>query len=138
MVELADIKDKIGKKGFNLTTSPTNYKAGLFFRNSSLDVDIAVWIMPNNGLNGYLEYLLFDALKTTKSAICIDAEKIISTLKNSEYPKHHEMKAKLAVAMAILENPGRNISHLIEKDILDGKHNQVLKEFTNFLQQFYK
>jgi hypothetical protein len=135
---LQAIKDKVEIKGFRLTKSSKNYETGLFFRNDSLKVDIAVWIMPNNGFDGYLEYLLFNALKITKSLIAADAIKISSALRNKEYPEHHEMKAELAIAMAMLENPGRNISHLIEKDILNYNNNPVLKNFTDFLKQFYK
>jgi hypothetical protein len=135
---LQTIKDKTSVKGFNIKTQPVNYRNGIYFKKDSLDVDVAIWIMPDNHLDGYIEYLLFEALKTTKTSIICEMEGIISGMKNKEYPKHHEMKAKLAIAMAMLENPGRNITHLVEKDILNHNHNPVLKNFINFLEYYFK
>jgi hypothetical protein len=124
-------------KGFDIKTMPTNYQNGIFLKNDACGLDAALWIMPNNNFDGYLEFLIFKALDMVKPNITFEAASIIAKIKTKEYPAHHEMKAKLAVAMAMLENPGRNISHLIEKNILDYRNNQYLKAFINFLCNYF-
>jgi hypothetical protein len=130
--------ERTSAKKFEIKTSPTSYQSGILFKNDSSGIDAALWIMPNNKEDGYIEYFLFDALSNVKSDITSEAANIIAKMKAKEYPVHHETKAKLAVAMAMLENPGRNISHLIEKDILDCKNNPFLKRFTTFLSTYFK
>ncbi|MDR0965413.1 MAG: hypothetical protein LBM75_02715 [Myxococcales bacterium] len=93
--------------------------------------------MPNNKSDGYLENLLFDALKLEKPELASESEDIVLKFKNKAYPPHHETKAKLAIAMAMLENPGRNISHLIEKDILNHNTNDILGNFISFLKSYF-
>ncbi|MDR1231963.1 MAG: hypothetical protein LBK61_11270 [Spirochaetaceae bacterium] len=135
---LENIEEKVNAKGFEKQTKPVNYKTGIYFTKESPKVKIAAWIMPNNSINGYLEYLLFEALKMTKSSITNETENIVSKIQNKEYPPHHEMKAKLAVAMAMMENPGRNISHLMEKDMLDCNNNIKLRDFIEFLSEYFE
>jgi hypothetical protein len=135
---LKEINKQLDIKDFKLKTMAAKYKNGLIYRKDSLGIDVAVWIMPDNSSDGYLEYMLFNALHEKRSLIATEATTIVSGLKNKEYAPHHERKAKLAVAMAMLENPGRNISHLIESDILDHNNNSILKDFIEFLKQFYK
>jgi hypothetical protein len=133
-----EISVKVNSEGFDIKTASSKFKNGIYYKKESIGVDVAVWIMPNNGLDGYLEYLLFDAFKVTKPQIVSEAEKIIDRLQNKEYPPHHEMKAKLAISMAMLENPGRNISHLVEKNILNYSHNPVLQDFVDFLKNYFQ
>ena len=130
--------EKIRHRGFDIKTQPANYRDGILFKNDSCELDVALWIMPDNKMDGYLEYLLFDALNAVKPNITSEATDIISRIKTKEYPAHHEMKAKLAIAMAMLENPGRNISHLIGKNILDYRNNKSLKTFTTFLCGYFE
>jgi hypothetical protein len=132
------IIEKTRSKGFDVKTSPANYKNGILLKNDSCGYDVALWIMPNNQLDGYIEYLLFDALNVVKSNITSEATSIIAKSRAKEYPPHHEMKAKLAIAMAMLENPGRNISHLIDKNILDYENNSSLKGIITFLCAYFK
>jgi hypothetical protein len=132
------IIDKARSKGFDIKTLPTNYKNGILLKSDSCGFDVALWIMPNNKSDGYIEYLLFDALNEVKSNITSEATSIIAKTKVKEYPSHHEMKARLAIAMAMLENPGRNISHLIDKNILDYKNNPSLKNIITFLSTYFK
>ena len=129
---------KTRAKGFDIKTQPVNYKDGILLKNDSCELDAALWIMPDNKMDGYIEYLLFDALSLVKTDITSEATSIIEKSKTKEYPAHHEMKAKLAIAMAMLENPGRNISHLINKNILNYKDNKLLNYFTNFLFDYFK
>jgi hypothetical protein len=134
---LSKVIEKTRNKKFEIKTQPANYKNGILLRNDSCGLDVALWIMPDNKKDGYLEYLLFNALKTVKTDITNEATNIIEKIKTKEYPAHHEMKAMLAVAMAMLENPGRNISHLINKDILDYKNNPYLRTFITFLCDYF-
>jgi hypothetical protein len=129
---------KTRTKGFDIKTQATDYHNGILFKNDAYKLDVALWIMPDNKIDGYFEYLLFNALSAVKTNITTEATEIISRIKTKEYPAHHEMKAKLAIAMAMLENPGRNISHLIDKNILDCGNNQYLKTFTTFLYGYFK
>jgi hypothetical protein len=131
------IIEKARSKGFDIKTLPANYKNGILLKNDSCRFDVALWIMPNNKLDGYIEYLLFDALNAVKSNITSEATSIIAKIKAKEYPLHHEMKAKLAIAMAMMENPGRNISHLIDKNILDYENNSSLKDIITFLRVYF-
>jgi hypothetical protein len=135
---LNTIIEKTRTKGFDIKTQPVNYQNGILLKNDAHELDVALWIMPDNKIDGYLEYLLFSALGAAKTDITSEATEIISKIKTKEYPAHHEMKAKLAIAMAMLENPGRNISHLIEKNILDYGNNQYLKTFTIFLRDYFR
>jgi len=130
--------EKTNKKGYDIKTQPVDYHKGILFKKDACEFDVALWIMPDNKMDGYLEYLLFNALNMTKTNITSEATNIISKIKNKEYPAHHEMKAKLAIAMAMLENPGRNISHLINKNILDYKNNHYLKAFITFLCDYFR
>lgn len=57
------IKQKIESEGYELFTPSCNYNKGLIFKNTKGLPDIAVWIMPNNSSDGYLETLLLDSLK---------------------------------------------------------------------------
>lgn len=134
---LNNLLEKSKSKGFNLKTKPGNYQNGILLKSDKCKNDAAVWIMPDNKKDGYLEYLLFDALDAVKNDITSEAISIISKMKHSEYPAHHEMKAKLAVAMAMLENPGRNISHLIGKNIIKYDDNQYLKNLKTFLCNYF-
>ena len=131
------IKAKLSDKGFDIKTKPVKYNDGLHFYHSGLNKDIALWLMPDNKNDGYLEYLLFEALTETKSDLTAEAIQIISSLKNKEYPSHHECKAKLAIAMSMLDNPGRNITHLIEKDIVNLHANKKMDKLLNFLTTYF-
>ena len=135
---LDKIIEKTRTKGFDIKTQPVNYQNGILLKNDAYEMDVALWIMPDNKIDGYLEYVLFSALSAAKTNITSEATDIISKIKTKEYPAHHEMKAKLAIAMAMLENPGRNISHLIEKNILDYENNQYLRTFTAFLRDYFR
>jgi hypothetical protein len=130
--------EKTSTKGFDIKTQATDYRNGILFKNDAYKLDVALWIMPDNKIDGYLEYLLFNALSAVKTNITTEATDIISKIKTKEFPAHHEMKAKLAIAMAMLENPGRNISHLIDKNILNYGNNQYLKTFTTFLCNYFR
>jgi len=133
----AVIKKTYGK-GFDLKTTPANYNNGIKLKNDSCEQNAALWIMPDNKSDGYLEYLLFNALNLVKNSITSEVKNIIGKIKTKEYPVHHEMKAMLAIAMAMFENPGRNISHLIDKDILDYKNNESLRIFITFLCDYFR
>lgn len=99
--------------------------------------DIAVWIMPDNKNEGYLEYLLLEVIDSANEQSKEEAKKICTNLKNYSFPEHHRQKSFLAIFMAMQENPGRNITHLIEKGYIDFK-NVKMEKLINFIVNYYK
>jgi hypothetical protein len=135
---LNDVIDKVTVEGFTVKTSAAAYQNGILLEDKAYSAVAALWIMPDNKTDGYIEYLLFEALNAVKPDMATEAADIVEKIRNKEYPHHHEMKANLAVAMAMLDNPGRNISRLISKNILDYRNNPSLKKLTSFLSSFFK
>lgn len=134
---LDDVKEKIEPEGYELQTQPCNFNKGLIFKNTSHLPDIAVWIMPDNSSDGYLETLLFNSLKENEVKYLGEANRLYKSVKIKKYPNHHESKAKLAFYMAIQDNPGRNISHIIRKDFIDFDSDQM-KKFIDWLTNYFQ
>jgi len=93
--------------------------------------------MPDNKNEGYLEYLLVEAIDSANKQSREEAGKICNELKNYTFPEHHRQKSLLAIFMAMQENPGRNITHLIEKNYIDFK-NEKMKKLISFITDYYK
>lgn len=134
---LKSISEKLKNFGYNIYTKPCNYSNGIIFSNSSGLPDIAIWIMPNNKNEGYIEYFLKDLIDDKLSDMIADAEKICSKMAHKKFSDHHLVKSEIAVFMAMQDNPGRNISHMIEKSLLDFDKPQ-LKVFYSFLNKYFK
>ena len=131
------IKQKIEPEGYELFTQSCNYNKGLIFKNTKGLPDIAVWIMPNNSSEGYLETLLLDSLKEREEQYFTETKRLYRSIKKRKFPDHHKCKAKLAFHMAIQENPGRNISHIITNDIIDFDSGQI-KMFIDWLKSYFQ
>jgi len=134
---LKNIEEKVEKDGYALFTKPNDYHNGIILKSSKGLPDIAVWIMPDNRNEGYLEYLLLEVIDSNKKQAIEEADKICNDLKNYAFPEHHRQKSFLAIFMAMQENPGRNITHLIEKDYIDFKSGKMEK-IINFIINYYK
>lgn len=134
---LDEVKEKIAPNGYELLTQSCNFNKGLIFKSSSDLPDIAVWIMPNNSLDGYLETLLFKSLKENEGEYLEEANRLYRSVRIKKYPNHHESKAKLALYMAIQDNPGRNISHIIINDFIDFDSDQM-KKFIDWLTNYFQ
>ncbi|MDM8523712.1 hypothetical protein QUF80_10100 [Desulfococcaceae bacterium HSG8] len=134
---LHDIKGKVEKYGYEPFTKPNDYHNGIILKSSKGLPDIAVWIMPDDKNEGYLEYLLLDVIDSSNKRSTEEAGKICNDLKNYSFPEHHRQKSFLAIFMAMQENPGRNITHLIEKDYIDFQ-NGKMEKLINFIIDYYK
>ncbi len=64
------------------------------------------------------------------------SQNICKELKNYKFPEHHRDKATLAIFMAMQENPGRNITHLIEKSYIDSS-NEKMEKLIDFIRTYY-
>jgi hypothetical protein len=134
---LQEIKEKVKKDGYELLTKPNKYNEGIILKSSKGLPDIAVWIMPDNKSEGYLEFLLIEAIDSANKHSKEEAEKICNALKTYTFPEHHRQKSLLAIFMAMQENPGRNITHLVEKNYLDFE-NGTMKKLIHFITDYYK
>ncbi len=134
---LDDVKEKIEPEGYELLTQSCNFNKGLIFKNTSDLPNIAVWIMPNNSSDGYLETLLFNSIKENEGDYLEEANRLYRSVNIKKYPHHHEYKAKLAFYMAIQDNPGRNISHIITNDFIDFDYDQM-KKFIDWLTNYFQ
>jgi len=133
---LRAIHEKVAEYGYEPFTKPNEFYNGIILRSSKGLPDIAVWIMPNNKNEGYLEYLLTEIINSDYKSSIEEAEDICGKLKNYTFPAHHRQKSFLAIFMAMQENPGRNITHLIEKDYIDFK-NEKIEKLINFITNYY-
>jgi hypothetical protein len=130
------IENQLKDKDYN--RSSTNHSKEIYFENSLSNRQVALWVMPNNQDDGYLEYLLFNALKEAEQELSLEAKKIADEIKNKRYSPQDQQKAMLAIAMAMLKDPGRDSSYLVKKGILNLNQNTVLKDLINFLQNYFK
>jgi hypothetical protein len=133
---LDDIKESVKEDGYEPFTKPGDYRNGIILKSSKGLPDIAVWIMPDNRKEGYLEYLLLESIDVANKKATEEAEKICKGLKNYKFSEHHRQKSFLAIFMAMQENPGRNITHLIEKDYIDFRNGKIEK-LINFITNYY-
>lgn len=131
------VKQKIEPEGYELATQSCNFNKGLIFRNTKGLPDIAVWIMPDNSSEGYLETLLFGSLKEEEDEYLNEANRLYESIQIKKFPDHHESKSKLAFYMAIQKSPGRNISHIVTKDLIEFDSGQI-KMFIDWLKSYFQ
>lgn len=72
---LYDIKEKVKEDGYEPFTKPGDYHNGIILKSSKGLPDIAVWIMPDNKNEGYLEYLLLDGIDSANKQCLKEAKK---------------------------------------------------------------
>ena len=65
------------KEGYELLTKPNKYNEGIILKSSKGLPDIAVWIMPDNKSEGYLEFLLIEAIDSANKQSKEEAEKFV-------------------------------------------------------------
>lgn len=130
------IKQKLSDFNYEKLTQPCDHRNGIIFSNSNGLPEIAVWIMPNNSDEGYIEYFLKGAVHSDQSEVIDEAIEICSSMKTKRFSDHHEVKSQIAVFMAMQDNPGRNITHMIEKSLIDIK-NSEMEKFCSFLKRYY-
>jgi len=128
--------EKVKDHGYEPFTQPCNYHKGIILKSSKGLPEVAVWIMPDNSHVGYLEFLLLDSINSERVQCLKEAENICKNLENFKFPEHHKRKAILAIFMAMQENPGRNITHLIEKKYLDFEK-ATMKNLITFVKTYY-
>lgn len=131
-----EIEKIISPFGYNVKTRTCDFNKGIIFNNSNGMPDIGVWIMPDNSGEGFLEYFILDSLDSEFSPELIEAREICSNIKNKKFPDHHKTKAELSIFMAMQENPGRNITHIIEKSMLNF-NGEKSKLFFSFLKDYF-
>jgi hypothetical protein len=134
---LGTIHDEVKMYGYDVFTQPAKYAEGIVLKSSKGLPDIAVWIMPDNSNEGYLESLLIEIMNYSNQACIREAKEICHSLKNRRFKAHHQHKAILALFMAMQDNPGRNATHLVEKEHIDFDNGKI-KRFIDFIQSYYR
>lgn len=131
------VSEKLNKFGYDKKTKSNEYHKGLIFSASNGLPNIAIWIMPNNNKEGYIEYFLKDIISDKFVEMKEEAENICQKMISKKFSEHHLLKSEIAVFMAMQDNPGRNISHMIENSLIDFNKPEF-KVFTTFLKQYFK
>lgn len=134
---LYQIRDELSGYNYDIFTQPCKYTDGIILRSSKGYPDVAVWIMPDNSGEGYLESLLIEVIDSSVAACMREATEICTGLRNRRFPEHHYHKAVLAIFMAMQDNPGRNITHLIENGYINFS-NVKIRRLVDFIKNYYQ
>lgn len=133
---LRNIDQKLSSLGYNKSTQSCNHKDGIIYSNPRGLPPIAVWIMPDNQNEGYLEYFLKKAIHQDNIQILEESIEICNKMKTRKFSDHHLVKSQLAVFMAMQDNPGRNINHMLERSLID-LDSTDMKKLCKFLKDYY-
>ena len=130
------VNEELKKHGYDISTRSCDYQNGIEYRNDNGLPNVGLWIMPNNSAEGYLEYLIFDSLSDSKDSAKTEAVAICGKLENVSFSEHHQKKSELAIFMSMQENPGRNITHIIENEYIDFEKDKI-KQLIRFLEGYF-
>jgi hypothetical protein len=103
------------------------------------EIQVGIWIMPDNKLPGMLETFLGYLLPDDTSSLWEFAKSASDTAKERGAPftDSHRDKAQIYSWLAWQEPPGRQIHQAIKERILDPKHPEAQK-FVNWFRQLYR
>lgn len=117
---LEQLSSALNPHNFRLDVQSTDAK-GLFFRNPDFDHPIAVWLMPNNQDEGYLEDWIESCIADKQASYFDSAEQFVNDVSNAHLKPHVTTKAKVYTWLAIQPKPSQDLSRCLSPkyDLVD-------------------
>ncbi len=91
---------------------PQSSPRGFHFEHPRKLPTVGIWIMPNNGNDGFLEDFITASLKAGESQLLDHAQKIVAALPEQRFKEHHRSKAETATYLAWQTMPGQGLHGL--------------------------